>query len=416
MDGSKNPLDIALGQLDLVAEHIHLDSAIHARYRRPFRCFIVSIPIRLDDGSVEVFEGYRVHHNTSRGPAKGGIRFHPEVNLDEVTALAMWMTWKCAVVDIPFGGAKGGVTCDPKTMSRSEIQRLTRRYTSELINVFGPRTDIPAPDVYTNPQVMAWIMDTYSVSVGYAEPSVVTGKPLAVGGSLGRNEATSRGCVYTIYSLLDKLNRQVQDQTVAVQGFGNVGSNAARIIHQDGARVIAVSDTKGGVYNSKGLDPEDLCRFKEESGSVYGYPDGDAISNEDLLELDCSILIPAAIGNQITEINADRIRAEIVAEGANGPTTPEADRILHERGIHHIPDILANAGGVTVSYFEWVQGLERYFWSEEEINSKLKRIMNLAFDRVWEIAVQEKVTMRIAAYILAVKRVTDAMLLRGLYP
>ncbi|MBW1979672.1 MAG: Glu/Leu/Phe/Val dehydrogenase [Deltaproteobacteria bacterium] len=416
MSGQQNPREIALSQLDLVARHVNLDSAIHKRFRKPVRCFIVSIPIRLDDGSVEVFTGYRVHHNTSRGPAKGGIRYHPDVNLDEVIALAMWMTWKCAVVDIPFGGGKGGVVCNPKEMSRGELQRLTRRYTSELINVFGPQTDIPAPDVYTNPQIMSWIMDTYSVSVGYAEPGVVTGKPLAVGGSLGRNEATSRGCVYTIHSLLKKLSRNIEEETVAVQGYGNVGYNAADIIHDDGAKIVAASDSKGGVYNPRGLDPKALWEFKRQSGSVHGYPDGDAITNEELLELDCSILIPAAMENQITEENADRIKAEIIAEGANGPTTPAADQILHERGKYHLPDILANAGGVTVSYFEWVQGLERYFWSEEEVNSKLKRIMNLAFDNVWDIAQQEKVTMRMAAYILAVKRVSEAMLLRGLYP
>ncbi|MBW1943818.1 MAG: Glu/Leu/Phe/Val dehydrogenase [Deltaproteobacteria bacterium] len=416
MGGSENPLDIALSQLDMVAKQINLDPAIHNRFRKPFKCFIVSIPIRLDDGSVEVFTGYRVHHNTSRGPAKGGIRYHPDVNLDEVIALAMWMTWKCAVVDIPFGGAKGGVACNPKAMSRAELQRLTRRYTSELINVFGPQTDIPAPDVYTNPQIMSWIMDTYSVSIGYVEPSVVTGKPPAVGGTLGRQEATGRGCVFALHSLLKKLGKNIDEQTVAVQGFGKVGYNAADIIRNDGAEVIAVSDSKGGVYNPKGLDTKKLWQFKEESGSVHGYPDGDDLSNEELLELECSILIPAAMENQITEKNADRIKAEIIAEGANGPTTPDADRILLERGKHMLPDIIANAGGVTTSYFEWVQGLERYFWSEDEVNSKLKRIMDLAFENVWEIATRDKVTMRMACYILAVNRVSEAMLLRGLYP
>lgn len=416
MGGSENPLDIALSQLDMVAKQTNLDPAIHKRFRKPFRCFIVSIPVRLDDGSVEVFTGYRVHHNTSRGPAKGGIRYHPDVTLDEVTALAMWMTWKCAVVDIPFGGAKGGVACNPKVMSRAELQRLTRRYTSELITVFGPQTDIPAPDLYTNPQIMSWIMDTYSVSIGYAEPSVVTGKPPAVGGSLGRLEATSRGCVYTIHSLLKKLGRKIDEQTVVVQGFGTVGYNAADIMHNDGARIIAVSDSKGGVYNPKGLDTKQLFQFKQESGSVHGYPDGDDLTNEELLELECSVLIPAAMENQITEINADRIKAEIIAEGGNGPTAPEGDRILHERGKYILPDIIANAGGVTASYFEWVQGLERYFWSEEEVNSKLKRIMDLAFENVWEIANRDKVSMRMACYILAVKRVSEAMLLRGLYP
>ena len=416
MSGKDNALDIAVQQLDQVAERINLDPSIHRRLQKPARSYIVSVPIRLDNGEVEVFEGYRVHHNTSRGPAKGGIRYHPDVTLEETTALSMWMTWKCAVVNIPYGGAKGGVACNPKIMSRPELQRLTRRYTSELINVFGPQTDIPAPDVYTNPQIMSWIMDTYSVSVGYAEPGVVTGKPIAVGGSLGRNEATSRGCVFTIYSLLQKLNRKVEDQTIAVQGYGNVGYHAAQIIHDAGAKVLAVSDSKGGVFNPKGLDPRALAKHKEQTGSVTDYPGADKITNEELLELDCSILIPAAMENQITQKNADRIRADIVAEGANGPTTPAADEILLGKGKYHLPDILANAGGVTVSYFEWVQGLERYFWTEEEVNSKMKGIMDRAFEEVWEVALKEKVSMRMASYIVAVKRVTEAMLLRGLHP
>ena len=416
MSDKGNPLDVAVHQLNLVAESINLDPAIHKRLSKPTRCYIVSVPVRMDDGQVEVFEGYRVHHNTSRGPAKGGIRYHPESNLRETIALSMWMTWKCAVVDIPYGGAKGAVACNPKEMSRRELQRLTRRYTSELINVFGPQTDIPAPDVYTNPQIMAWIMDTYSVSVGYAEPGVVTGKPIQVGGSLGRNEATSRGCIFSIHSLLRRLSRNVDEQTVAVQGYGNVGYHAAQIIHDDGATIIAASDSGGGVYNSKGIDPRDLAAHKAESGSVHGYPHADSITNEELLELDCSILIPAAMDNQITEKNVDRIKADIIAEGANGPTSPAADEVLFERGKHHLPDILANAGGVTVSYFEWVQGLERYFWTEEEVNSKLKGIMDRAFDSVWQLAQEEKVNMRMASYMLAVKRVTQAMLLRGLHP
>ncbi|UCG11824.1 MAG: Glu/Leu/Phe/Val dehydrogenase, partial [Deltaproteobacteria bacterium] len=375
MTDKQTSLDVALKQLDQVAERIHLDPAIHKRLRKPARCYIVSCPIRMDDGEVEVFTGYRVHHNTTRGPAKGGVRYHPDVTLDEVIALSMWMTWKTAVVNIPYGGAKGGVVCNPKEMSRAELQHLTRRYTSELINVFGPQTDIPAPDVYTDPQIMAWIMDTYSMSVGYAEPGVVTGKPVAVGGSLGRLGATSRGCVFVIYSMLRRLNRQVSEQTVAVQGFGNVGYHVSEILHDDGARIIAVSDSKGGIYNPKGLEPRALMRFKEENGTVQGYGGADNVSNEELLELECSILIPAAMDNQITIDNAERIRAEIIAEGANGPTTPAADEILYDRGKYHLPDILANAGGVTVSYFEWVQGLERYFWSEKEVNSKLKGIM-----------------------------------------
>jgi len=416
MSAKENSLDIALRQLDQVAERINLDPSIHKRLRLPARCYVVSCPVRMDDRSVEVFTGFRVHHNTSRGPAKGGIRYHPDVSLDETVALSMWMTWKSAVVDIPFGGAKGAVVCNPKLMSRTELQHLTRRYTSELINVFGPQTDIPAPDVYTNPQIMAWIMDTYSMAVGYAEPGVVTGKPISVGGSLGRFAATSRGCVFIIYALLRELNRRVEDLTVAIQGFGNVGYHAAEILHDDKAKIIAASDSKGGVYNANGLDPRALLRHKEQSGTVSDYPDGEKISNEELLELDCSVLIPAALENVITIGNADRIRAEIIAEGANGPVTPEADDILYGKGKFHLPDVLANAGGVTVSYFEWVQGLERYFWSEEEVNSKLKGIMNRAFESVWHLSLTEKVNMRTASYMLGVKRVAEAMLLRGLYP
>ncbi|MEJ2429244.1 MAG: Glu/Leu/Phe/Val dehydrogenase [Deltaproteobacteria bacterium] len=416
MIGKENPLEISLRQLDTVAERIKLDSAIHKRLRVPARCYIVSCPVRMDAGGVEVFRGYRVHHNTSRGPAKGGIRYHPDVTLDEITALSMWMTWKCAVVDIPYGGAKGGVACNPKEMSRTELQHLTRRYTSELVNVFGPRTDIPAPDVYTNPEIMAWIMDTYSMAIGYAEPGVVTGKPIAVGGSLGRFGATSRGCAYSIYSLLEKLNRGIDGQTVAIQGFGNVGYNAAEILHDDKVTIVAVSDSTGGVYNASGLDPRALMKYKEKSGTVYGYPEGDKVTNEELLELDCTILIPAALENVITSRNADRIKAEIIAEGANGPSTPDADDILYDRGKYHLPDVLANAGGVTVSYFEWVQGLERYFWTEEEVNFKLKGIMDRAFENVWQLSQTEKVNMRMAAHMVAVKRVADAMLLRGLYP
>ena len=416
MSYKENSLDIALRQLDQVAERINLDPAIHKRLRSPARCYIVSCPVRMDDKSVEVFTGFRVQHNTSRGPAKGGIRYHPDVTLDETVALSMWMTWKSAVVDIPFGGAKGAVVCNPKLMSPSELQHLTRRYTAELINVFGPQTDIPAPDVYTNPQIMAWIMDTYSMAVGYAEPGVVTGKPIAVGGSLGRFAATSRGCVFVILALLHKLNRRIEDQTVAIQGFGNVGYNAAEILYDHKAKIIAASDSRGGVYNSTGLDPRVLAEHKQQTGTVSDYPDGDTVTNEELLELDCSIVIPAALENVITARNGDRIRAEIIAEGANGPVTPEADDILYERGKYHLPDVLANAGGVTVSYFEWVQGLERYFWTEEEVNAKLEKIMIRAFESVWHLSLSEKVNMRTASYMLGVKRVAEAMLLRGLYP
>jgi glutamate dehydrogenase (NAD(P)+) len=416
MSSEDNALEVAVNQLDMVAERINLDPSIRKRLRVPSKSYIVAIPVRMDNGVVEVFQGYRVHHNVSRGPAKGGIRYHPDVTLDETTALAMWMTWKCAVVNIPYGGAKGGITCHPKNMSRGELQRMTRRYTYELINVFGPRTDIPAPDVYTNPQIMSWIMDTYSMAVGYAEPGVVTGKPVPVGGSLGRNEATSRGCIFTVLALLKRLNRNVDEQTVAVQGYGNVGYHAAQIIHDYGAKIVAASDSGGGVYNPNGIHPRDLLKHKEENGTVQGYPDADNVTNEELLELNCSVLIPAAMENQITAENADRIQAEIIAEGANGPTTPLADEILHDKGKYHLPDILANAGGVTVSYFEWVQGLERHFWSEDQVNSGLERVMNTAFDSVWELFQKEKVNMRLASYILAVERVAEAMLLRGLHP
>ncbi len=411
-----NPLAIARQQLDNVAERLNLDKNVHERLKYPRRTLSVSVPTMMDDGSVQVFTGYRVHHNLFRGPAKGGLRYHPDVTLDEVTALAMWMTWKCALVDIPFGGAKGGIVCNPKEMSPAEVERMTRRFTSELMIIIGPDKDIPAPDVNTNAQVMAWILDTYSMSVGHSVPSVVTGKPISVGGSRGREEATGRGCVRTVLEALEHLDIPVAGARVAVQGFGNVGQIAARLIQEEGARIVAVSDSQGGIHNPNGLDLEAVAAHKRDTGQVAGFSEGDSVTNEELLELDCEVLIPAALENQITEQNADRIRAKVVAEGANGPTTPAADNILYNRGIFLIPDILANAGGVTVSYFEWVQGLMEYFWSEEEVNEKLRRIMCKAFEDTLEVSLKEKVDMRIAAYMLAVARTADAGQTLGVYP
>ena len=416
MAESRNPWEIALSQLDRVAKRIGLDEEIHERLRHPRRILIVSFPVRMDDGRMRVFTGYRVHHSLDRGPAKGGIRYHPDVTLDEVKALAMWMTWKCAVVDIPFGGAKGGVVCDPKEMSRGELERLTRRYTTELMILLGPEKDIPAPDVYTDAQTMAWIMDTYSMNVGYSVPGVVTGKPLSIGGSRGREEATGRGVVLTILEAMKKLGMPKDGVTVAIQGFGNVGGTVARLLYREGIRVVAVSDSRGGIYNPEGLDLEALFLHKREAGTVVGFPGGEDITNQELLTLKCDVLVPAALENQITEENADRVRARIVAEGANGPTTPEADAILYEKGVFLIPDILANAGGVTVSYFEWVQSLQAFFWSEQEVNIRLKDIMVRSFHEVYEIHRKERVDMRLAAYILAVGRVAEAFRTRGLYP
>lgn len=351
-----------------------------------------------------------------RGPAKGGIRYHPDVTLDEVKALAMWMTWKCAVVNIPFGGAKGAVVCNPKEMSKGELERLTRRYTTELMIFLGPEKDIPAPDVYTDSQTMAWIMDTYSMNVGYSVPSVVTGKPLSIGGSRGREEATGRGVVLTILEAIKELGIPKEGATVAVQGFGNVGGTAVRLLCREGFKVVAVSDSHGGTYNSHGLDVDALSEHKREAGTVVGFPGGEDITNEELLALKCDVLVPAALENQITEENADNVQAKILAEGANGPTTPEADLILYDKGVFVIPDILANAGGVTVSYFEWVQSIQEFFWSEDEVNARLKDIMVRSFHEVYDVHREEKVDMRLAAYMLAVGRVAEAFHTRGLYP
>ena len=412
----QSPLASALQQLEIAADQLGLEEGVRKILRQPKRTLGVSIPVRMDDGSLEVFQGYRVQHNVARGPAKGGIRFHPEVSMEEVVALAMWMTWKCAVVDIPYGGAKGGVICDPKVLSQGELERLTRRFTTEISIIIGPEKDIPAPDVYTNPQVMAWIMDTFSMHHGFSIPAVVTGKPLQIGGSQGRNEATGRGCVYAIQEAAGRLNLALEGATVAVQGFGNVGFVAAQALHELGCRVIAVSDSRGGIVNQKGLDPTKVLEFKEGSGSVVDYPGADTITNTELLSLECDVLVPAALEGQITGEVAPRIKARVVAEGANGPTTPEADAVLFEKGVHVIPDILANAGGVVVSYFEWVQGLQHFFWTKEEVNNQLRARIAGSYAQVYDLSRERKVDMRTAAYMIAIGRVTEAIKLRGLYP
>ena len=411
-----SPLQVARQQLDNVAERIDLSQASYERLRYPKRIITVSIPTEMTDGSLHVFTGYRVHHSLDRGPAKGGIRYHPDVTLDEVTALAMWMTWKCSLVDIPFGGAKAGVICNPKEMTIKEIEGMTRRLTSELMIILGPEKDIPAPDLNTNAQTMAWIMDTYSMNIGHSVPSVVTGKPLSVGGSRGREKATGRGCVCTVVETMKHLGMSIEGARVVVQGFGQVGGAVARVIRQEGATVVAVSDERGGLYNPQGLDIEAVATHNREFGQFKGFPEADEVTNAELLELECEVLVPAAVGNQITEHNAGRLKAKIVAEGANGPTTPEADEILADRGIFLLPDILANAGGVTVSYFEWVQGLMEFFWSEEEVNQRLHEIMCRTFQQVLEVSLREKVHMRLAAYMLAVARVAEASEIRGRYP
>lgn len=417
-----NPWEMACRQLDIVAEKINLDPGIHAKLRHCKRALIVSVPIVMDDDSVRVFEGYRVQHNLERGPAKGGIRYHPDVTLDEVKALAMWMTWKCAVVNLPYGGAKGGVVCDPTKMSLREIEKLTRRFTSEISIIIGPEKDIPAPDVNTNPQVMSWIMDTYSMNVGYSAPGVVTGKPIDIGGSEGRLTATGRGAMIVILEALKHLNLKPENCTVAVQGFGNVGSATAQFMYECGSKIVGVTNAWGGLFNPKGLDiPKLVEHVKKNNGHFDGFNGGDYVAgaeaaNRELFALKVDILAPCALENQITEQNAKTIQARIIAEGANGPTTPEADRILHERGIFVLPDILANAGGVTVSYFEWVQDLQSHFWELEGVNKELSRIMTRAFHDVLAIAQREKCDMRLAAYILAVSRVATAVKLRGIYP
>jgi glutamate dehydrogenase (NAD(P)+) len=407
---------MAQQQLDEVAQLIGLNDSIHGYLRQPKRVLEVSVPARMDDGGFRIFTGYRVQHNMARGPGKGGIRFHPDVTLDEVKALAMWMTWKCALVNIPFGGAKGGVICDPKAMSMQELENLTRRFTSEIAIIIGPEKDIPAPDVYTTPQIMAWIMDTFSMQAGFSIPGVVTGKPISIGGSLGRDKATARGCLYVVDEAMAVLRKPVEGARVAIQGFGNAGMYAAQLMEQRGYRVVAASDSAGGVANPQGLDTRRLTAHKLETGSIVGFTGGERIGNREVLEYDCDVLVPAALEKVITPENAPRIQAKIVAEAANGPTLPEADDILFERGVMVLPDILANAGGVTVSYFEWVQDLQANFWEEDEINERLKRIMTRAFRETHDRAQRHGVSMRKGAYCVAVERVAEATRLRGLYP
>ena len=415
--GKINSFEVAKKQVDIASKYLDVAPGLIEKLKNTKRELIVHFPVKMDDGTVRIFTGYRVQHDVSRGPAKGGIRYHPNVDLDEVRALAMWMTWKSAVVNIPFGGAKGGVQCNPKEMSLHEIEHLTRRFTWEISLLLGPEQDIAAPDVYTNPQVMAWMMDTYSILKGYSVPGVVTGKPVELGGSLGRFEATGRGVVIIALEALKYLKKSIEGAKIVIQGCGNVGGIAAEQFRQLGTKVVAISCSSGGIYNEKGLDVKRvLDRQSQYKCFVCETEDEREITNEELLELDCDILVPAAIENQITEKNASRVKAKVIVEGANGPTTPEADEILNEKGIFVVPDILANAGGVTVSYFEWVQNLQELIWSEEEVLERLTRIMQKGFKEVLEISLSKKIPMRTAALVLGIGRVAEATRLRGIYP
>jgi glutamate dehydrogenase/leucine dehydrogenase len=412
-----NPFETAKQQVDIVADLIGIDSGIREVLKHPKRELTVNFPVRMDDGSYKVFTGYRVQYNMARGPTKGGIRYHPQVTLDEVRALAAWMTWKCAVVNIPYGGAKGGVVCDPKHMSRGELEGMTRRFATEIALIIGPEIDIPAPDVYTDSQTMAWIMDTYSMLKGYSVPGVVTGKPISLGGSEGRGEATGRGCAYVIREAAKDLGLKVKGASVAIQGFGNAGSVAANILYDEqGAKIVAVSDSKGGIWKADGFNPHAVEEHKQKTGSVVGFPGTKAISNDEVLEAKADVLIPAALENQITKKNADKIQAKIVAEAANGPTLPEADTILFQKKITVLPDVLANAGGVTVSYFEWAQDIQGYYWALDEVNTRLERTMVRSYNDVHKVATERKVHNRTAAYVLAIQRVVDAIKMRGIYP
>ena len=411
-----DPWKVALQQFATAADLLSLKRGVREFLSHPKRELTVNFPVQLEDGSVRVFTGYRVHHSTVLGPTKGGIRYHPDVTLNEIRALAMLMTWKCAVVGLPYGGAKGGVVVNPKELSQEELEHLTRRYATEITMLISPESDIPAPDVGTNPQVMAWIMDTYSMHRGYSVPAVVTGKPISIGGSQGRIEATGRGVMIVAREAARHLGMPFQGARVAVQGFGNVGSVAAVLLREQGCRIVAVTDSRGGVSNEKGLDPAELLRHKEQAGTIAGFRGGDSITNEDVLEVPCEILVPSALEGQITERNAGKVKARLIVEGANGPTTPEADAILQDRKVLVVPDILANAGGVTVSYFEWVQDLQSFFWSEEEINERLERIMVRSFREVLGVSQERQVEMRTAALVKAVQRVADALITRGIYP
>ena len=418
MDGQprRSAYEVALAQYDEAVSHMDLHPNTVAIMRLPKRELTVNFPVMMDDGHVEIYKGFRVHHSTIKGPTKGGIRYHPDVTLDETRALAMWMTWKCALMNLPYGGAKGGVIVDPKKLSQSELRRLTRRYATEISILMGPESDIPAPDVGTNPQVMAWIMDTYSMHRGYSVPAVVTGKPVQIGGSEGRYDATGMGVMFMAREALKYLDMDIDGSTVVVQGFGNVGATAARYMHSLGAEVVAVSDVTGGIHNEKGIDIPALQRYVAETGGVAGFPGTESVTNSELLELPCTVLIPAALEGQIVKENAPRIKAKIVAEGANGPTTPNADKILAENGVFVIPDILCNAGGVTVSYFEWVQSLQAFFWAEADVNRSLERLMMNGFQSVMHEAERKHLNPRMAAYTLAVGRVAEAAELRGIYP
>lgn len=411
----ENPYDSMMARFDVAAKMINLDEGVYNYLKTPVKQVIVSIPVQLDSGKVVAFEGYRVIHNNALGPSKGGVRFAPDVDIDEVKALAAWMTWKCSIANIPFGGAKGGVRCNPSELSMSELEKITRRYTANLLEIFGPDTDIPAPDMNTNDQIMAWIMDTYSMHQRKTVTGVVTGKPLIIGGSLGRREATGRGVMLATMAALKKKNVPVDATTAAVQGFGNVGFVSAKLIHEQGIKVVAISDISGGYYNSKGIDVIKAIEYTEKHKTLEGLNLGDKITNEELIEVDCGILVPAAKEDQITKDNASKIKARLIIEGANGPTSADADEILNEKGIMVIPDILANSGGVIVSYFEWVQDRLGYFWDEDDINKRLTRMMNEAFENVFSRAMQYQTTMRIGAYITAIDKVAAALKLRGIY-
>ena len=412
----ENPYLLAQQQLQTVADEFSLDDRLVEVLKNCKKSVEVSIPTSMDDGSVQAFTGYRVTHNIARGPSKGGIRYHPDVTLDEIKALAMWMTWKCSLMGLPFGGAKGGVVCDPKELKPRELERMTRRYTSEIVNEIGPEKDIPAPDVGTNAQTMAWIFDTYSMNKGHSVLGVVTGKPLTIGGSLGRQEATARGATFCLRSALARRDQTIRGMRVAVQGFGNVGATFARLIAQQGATVVAVSDSSGGVYNANGVDVDAAVAHKRSGGTLADFTGGEHISNEELIAADCDVLAPCALEQVVTEDNADAVKARVIVEGANGPVTPAGDAILDENGVLVIPDVLANAGGVVVSYFEWVQGLQEYFWKEDEVNERLNEIITRSFDETWTTYESRSVSMRTAAYGLAVRRVAEATVTRGLYP
>jgi glutamate dehydrogenase (NAD(P)+) len=412
-----NPFSVALKQLDEASKVVGIDKGMHDVLAQPKRILIVSIPTRMDNDEIHVFTGFRSQHNDARGPFKGGIRYHPQVSIDEVKALSMWMTWKCAIANIPYGGGKGGIICNPKQMSTGELERMTRRYAYAIADIIGPHTDIPAPDVYTGGKEMSWIMDTYSALKGnFVQPEVITGKPLAIGGSLGRNEATGRGLSFTVREAAKKLGINLRAATVAVQGFGNAGQFAAQLLEEMGAKVVAVSDSQGGISNENGISIGSVRAHKEKTRSVVGFPGSKSISNEEILETNCTILIPAALENQITKNNAANVSAKLVAEAANGPTTPEADEILHKNKIMVIPDVLANSGGVTVSYFEWLQNLRREYWTEEQVNSMLDKKMTEAFSDVYDTHDKYQVNMRKASIALAVGRVTEAIKTRGLWP